>query len=238
MKRVRNTITLPIVLAMLVAGAVCFAPSPASAYGIVFDPIDTGWYEYEYYWTYFGDKYGGSVTGSVAPGYTGFFDGGLMPPEYTTDVRVIYHPPEPPYHPWSYLDAFSFKGGYLHDWDYDLLDHQTVTVKMPGLTTGGYNLYVGVNLKQYGDSNPNPSLTMGQTLSIAAGNIPGVQGLKVSTTPITFDPDSGSGLAGTWYTGPASVNAFFTGTPVPEPSSLLVLASALTAGFVALRRRR
>jgi hypothetical protein len=236
MKRAFSASALPILSVMLMAIAVCVASSPASAYALSFDPIDTGYFTYEYYWTQ-NELHGDLHTGTVASGATVTWDSLLDLLPGKLDVHVTYHPPEYPVKPYSFFDLMNFQGtpGL---WEGELLDNQVGTVTIPGLNNGSSRLYVATNLKLYSENNPNPGFTPGQSLQITNGNMAGVQGLKVSTTPVTVNLNSPTGFSGSWYTGNVQVDALFTGTPIPEPSSMLALASGLLGLASVIRRRK
>lgn len=237
MKKAYSVPALPILSVMLTAIAVCAVSSPALAYDLGFDPIDVGYYTYEYYWTEM-ELYGDTHTGTVAMGATVTWDSSLDTLPGKMDVHVTYHPPEYPVKPHSFFDLMNFDTGVIDLWEGDLLDNQVGSVTIPGLNNGSSQLYAATNLKLYSENNPNPGFTPGQNLQITNGSIAGAQGLKVSTSPITVNLNSSSGFSGTWYTGTAQVDALFTGTPIPEPSSMLALASGLGVLGAMIRRRR
>jgi hypothetical protein len=118
----------------------------------------------------------------------------------------------------------------------------------------GPTIYMAVDLGTYMSSNPNPfgSFTLGQTLSsfgvsITNGQISGIKGLYFATTELVYDPTTGvapiDGSAG-WLNSVSYQSAYgpigvigSMGVPAPEPSSLLLLGSAV-AGLSRLLRKR
>jgi hypothetical protein len=118
----------------------------------------------------------------------------------------------------------------------------------------GPTIYMAVDLGTYMSSNPNPfgSFTLGQTLSsfgvtITNGQISGINGLYFATAELVYDPTTGvapiDGSAG-WLNsvsyqssyGPIGVIGSI-GVAAPEPSSLLLLGSAVV-GLSGLLRKR
>jgi len=197
----------------------------------------TGSYEWEHHWTYFGDLELPGTSGTLAAGLS--VDIGTSIPEYHTDWDFVYHPPDPELPQWYFMAALlDSEAPGVEPFQFSALDDQDGTVVLPGLKAGNQDLYVAVNLGAYAASNPNPSFDFGQSLQVNNGSIAGFAGVNVSRSPISVDLNSPTGFsAASWYSGLVQVNARFTGTPVPEPSSLAALLSCI-AGMGVWRRRK
>jgi hypothetical protein len=225
-----------------VAAFVCITAAPSSAYYTSYTASDfppTGTWEYETWLTYFGDIIPLSgYSGTLAAGASFGRDTSPRLPEYVTDFGWIYHPPDP-WEPQSFFDVYSFKKDYTL-WEYDALDNQLTSVRIPGFGNGYDDLYVAVNLKQYAQNNSEPGFDFMDLYQITNGNVAGLAGIHVSNVPITINPYSTSGFASSsWYTGYAQVNAEFHGAPIPEPSGILALSGGILGllGFARRRRR-
>ena len=85
-------------------------------------------------------------------------------------------------------------------------------------------LYSLVILNTYLDHIP--SVNLGDSFNIVGGTVAGLDGMELSTTPFVFDPATGD-FGGTPYTGEGFVITMHLPKPVPEPSSLALLGSAV-----------
>jgi hypothetical protein len=96
-------------------------------------------------------------------------------------------------------------------------------------------LYTAVNLDLYLTHNPWPLLSIGDLLSIADSKISGLQGIYLSSTEFTFDPNSENGFVGTAFNGKARIGAFHSSVPEPMSISLLGLGLACLPAFKRVR---
>lgn len=99
------------------------------------------------------------------------------------------------------------------------------------LTSGGV-LYSLVDLNIF-LANP-PVTSLGDTFQVVNGQVAGLPGMFFSTTPFTFD--SNTGFSDPAYTGNAIEETNHVLTSTPEPSAWLLLASGM-AGLVAWRQK-
>lgn len=123
-------------------------------------------------------------------------------------------------------------------WEYQPLSElPEVEWKIPDLiqTSPSFStLYTAVNLDIYISSNPSPSISLGDVLTVDNGQISGLEGIYWSTTEFTFDQNSATGFVGTSYTGTGEVIAFHA---VPEPSTVLLIGTGL-ALLAGARRKK
>ena len=98
---------------------------------------------------------------------------------------------------------------------------------------GLLTLFSVVNLLEYG---PNaPSFSFGDEFMITDGVIANFPGMQFSSTPFAFDPLLG--FVGTAFNGLATIHAAHEVFAAPEPSSVVLLFSALVLMFMTRRHQ-
>lgn len=99
---------------------------------------------------------------------------------------------------------------------------------------GDLTLYSVVNLLIFGPLAP--SFSFGDEFMITGGVSALFPGMQFSSTPFTFDPLLG--FVGTDFNGMATIHAAHEVFAIPEPSSVILLLSALGMTFVAKRHKK
>jgi len=106
-----------------------------------------------------------------------------------------------------------------------------------GILGVGDKLFSLVDLEVYLDSIP--AFSLGDAFSVTNGLVPGLPGMKFSTTPFVFDPDNG--FSGTDFSGEAFADSSHGLTAVPEPGALTMFGTGclgmIGAAFYRNRRR-
>ena len=104
-----------------------------------------------------------------------------------------------------------------------------------GSLDSGDVLYSLVDLSVY--LNSIPSFTLGESFNIVNGAVAGLPGMEFSTTPFTFDPNTG--FSDPSFTGTGFALGEHDPVATPEPSSLFLAAGPIALlGLVLYGRRR
>jgi hypothetical protein len=96
-----------------------------------------------------------------------------------------------------------------------------------GSLDSGDILYSVVDLNKY--LNDVPTFTLGESFNIVDGAVAGLPGMLFSTTPLTFNQDTGN-FTGTLFTGIGFADAAHLPNAVPEPNSIKLAAIAFLLG--------